>query len=91
MLAVLADYPDPQVDRAAIAIVEALLERDTTAYWLPDLLALLLPRLGDPDPVQRLSVLGEPREAASIETVRASGARRDSSSASPRCHRPLSR
>ncbi|NJL26448.1 MAG: hypothetical protein HC897_00545 [Thermoanaerobaculia bacterium] len=71
MLSVLGDYPDARVDRAAIAIVEALLERDTTAYWLPDLLAVLLPRLGDPDPVQRLAVLSEPRETASIETVRA--------------------
>lgn len=54
LLKLLSPLPDPSVDRTAAAAIEAGLQKRERAWWLPEAMALVLERFGDPDTERRL-------------------------------------
>jgi hypothetical protein len=70
ILELLADYPDPGVDCAAIEKFESVIEQPSPPAWTRDVLPLLLERLGDPDPDSRLSGLEKVVTSEDLERMR---------------------
>jgi len=70
ILSLFQDLPYHAFDRAAIAVVEALLLRDTVPWWFDDALEPLLKRLGDPDPESRLRSVRERFERKDMKALR---------------------
>ena len=69
-LALLAGVKSPDVDRAGVAVMEALIQQDRFPYWIRDALGLLFLRFGDPDAPARLAALGDDRGPIDPERLR---------------------
>ena len=71
MLSLFDGRPHHALDRAAMSAVERVLLSDKAPWWIGEVLGLLLPRVGDPDPETRLAPLGDTWDDKEIKTVRA--------------------
>jgi hypothetical protein len=71
ILQILAVHPDPDVDEAAVAAIEALLAREAAPWWIGDALAAVLSRYGDADPEARVAPLGPFGDGLAIQQIRA--------------------
>ena len=79
MLQVLAGWRSEALDHAAVSVVEALLAEEEPAWWLRELLALVLVRYGDAQVEKRIQALGDRFADYSIDAARKlwEGARRE--------------
>lgn len=70
LLAVLRDYPDPDLDRLAGGAIEGLLAEDEPPWWTRDVLLRGLERLGDPKLEAYRERLGEEFEEPDPDVMR---------------------